>query len=96
MKYLLILDAVLLAACATMALVLGVVSLIYGFYTEVRYVAAQLPLLLAATGVFAATALACLVALHGVHRRKRWWWAGQLAVVAVAVPSAMTLVRIFS
>lgn len=86
MSYLRLINALLLAAAVTMALVLGVVSLIYAIYAgENPRLARDLPGLLTVTGVFAAHAVVCATAFIGLLRQRWWLWFGQVAVVLVSV-----------
>ncbi|MCC2656204.1 MAG: hypothetical protein K0Q76_1312 [Panacagrimonas sp.] len=85
MKALLIVDAALCALAATLALVLGVVLILYGFHTDLSArVGAEMPMLAAVMSCFAVLALALGVAFWGQLRRVAWrWWAQSIAVLAV-------------
>lgn len=90
MNYLRLVNALLLAAAVTMALVLGVVSLIYAIYAgETPRLGRELPGLLTITGVFAVYALVAGFALVGVLRRRWWLWLGQGAVLLVSIALAI-------
>lgn len=86
MKHLQILNAVLIAAGAAMALVLGVVCLIYSVYLDaVPRLRAEMPLLLTFTGTFFALMLASGLAFFAQRRRWRLRWLLQgLPVVPLA------------
>ncbi|MBI3171313.1 MAG: hypothetical protein HYZ32_01810, partial [Hydrocarboniphaga effusa] len=75
MKHLQILNAVLLATGAVMALVLAVVCLIYSVYLDSEpRLRAEMPLLLTFTALFAALMLAGGLAFFGQHRQWRLRW----------------------
>lgn len=85
MNYLRLVNALLLAAAVTMALVLGVVSLIYAIYAdETPRLGRDLPGLLTITGVFVAYAAVTGFALLGLLRERWWRWLGQGAVLMVS------------
>lgn len=89
MKALLIVDAALCALAATLALVLGVVLILYGVHTDLSSrVGAEMPMLTAVTGCFAVLAVALGLAFWGQLRRLAWrWWAQAVAAVAVIAGS---------
>lgn len=89
MRYLLILDAALFALAATLAVVLGVVLLMYGVYADTSTrVAAEIPTLAAAMSAFALLAVPLGLAFWSLLRRKPWlWWAQAVAAVVLALGS---------
>lgn len=86
MKHLQVLNAVLMAAGAAMALVLAVVCLIYSVYLNSEpHLRAEMPLLLTFTAVFAALMLAGGLAFFGQRGQWRLRWLLQgLPVLALA------------
>jgi uncharacterized membrane protein HdeD (DUF308 family) len=89
MKALLIVDAALCALAATLALVLGVVLLLYGFHTDLSTrVAAEMPMLAAVMGCFFMLAAVLGLAFWSQLRRSAWrWWAQAAAAVGVIAGS---------
>jgi hypothetical protein len=89
MKALLIVDAALCALAATLALVLGVVLILYGFHTDLSSrVGAEMPMLATVMGCFAVLAVALGLAFWGQLRRVTWrWWAQSIATLAVLAGS---------
>lgn len=84
MRALLILDAALMALAATMALVLGVVCILYAANLELSpRLAGELPGLLALTGVFAALAVAAAIAVWSLRRRAAPWLVQPLFLLGV-------------
>lgn len=97
MKALLIVNAALCALAATLALVLGVVLILYGFNTDLSSnIAADMPLLATITGIFLVLALVLGLAFWSQLRRVAWrWWAQAVAVFAV-VAGSMLLYRLLA
>lgn len=87
MRYLLILDAALFALAATMAVVLGVVVILYSVHTELSArVGSELPDVAAATISFAMLALVLGAAFWSLLRQKRWhWWAQAASALSLAL-----------
>lgn len=95
MKYLQIFNLALLALGITLALVLGVESLIYALYLHADpLVGRQLPLLLRMTAVMCGFAGASLVAYHGHRRRRAWRWPAQALPLIGAGAVLFTLAQI--
>lgn len=86
MKHLQVLNAVLAAAGAAMALVLAVVCLIYSLYLDRQpQLRAEMPLLLTFTAVFAGLMLAAGLAF--IAQRRQWsrrWLLQSLPLLALA------------
>jgi hypothetical protein len=95
MKYLTVVNALLLSFCVTMFVVLGVVCLIFAFYLGDDSVRLQLPPLLWSTGVFGVLSAAMAPAFLAVLRRWKAWPIGQLGVVLLAIPCVLLLIRVF-
>lgn len=92
MRYLLILDAALFAFAATMAVVLGVVVILYSVHTELSArVGTELPEVAAATISFAALALVLGAAFWSLLRQKAWHWWAQAASAVSLLLSALYL-----
>lgn len=97
MKALVILDSAVLALMATIAVVLGVVCLMYAVYAEnSSKVSAELPLLLLSTAVFAGLSLVWGAALIGALRRRRWLWPAQGGAVVALLVAALVLYSRYS
>jgi hypothetical protein len=97
MKALLIVDAALLALAGTLAMVLGVVLILYGFNTGLSAsVDSEIPMLAAVMGCFIALSIALGLAFWSQLRRLAWrWWAQGVATVAV-IAGSMYLYRLLS
>lgn len=92
MKGLVIFDAAMLALMLVLAVVLGVVCIMYGVYAdESPRVAAELPLLLRSTAVFALLSIAWGTAFAGALRERAWLWPAQFVAVAGLIIGAMLL-----
>lgn len=87
MKYLLILDAALFAMTATLALVLGVVVLLYSFHAGLSArVALELPQVASLSLCFALLAGVLGVAFWSLLRARAWrWWAQACAATSLVV-----------
>lgn len=85
MKALMIVDAALCALAATLALVIGVVLILYGFHTDLSArIPAQMPMLATIMVCFALLAGALGLAFWSQLRRRAWrWWAQAVALLAV-------------
>lgn len=82
----------MLALMLTFAVVLGVVCLMYGVYAnDSPRVAAELPLLLQSTLVFAILSAAWGTAFLAALRRRVWLWPAQLIAVAGLVAGTLML-----
>jgi hypothetical protein len=97
MKALLIVDAALLALAGTLAMVLGVVLILYGFHTDLSTsVAAEMPMLATVMGWFAGLSVVLGLAFWSLLRGFAWrWWAQGVATVCVIVGS-MYLYRVLT
>lgn len=85
MNYLRIINVLLLAAAVTMAVVLGVVALIYALYAgETPRLARELPGILTITSAFAVYALIAGAACMALFKRWRWLWLGQGALIVAS------------
>ena len=89
MKALLILDAALCALATTLAVVIGVVLILYSFHTDLSArISAEMPMLATIMICFAMLAGALGLAFWSQLRRVAWrWWAQAGAGVAVFVGS---------
>lgn len=89
MKALLIVDAALCALAATLALVLGVVLILYGFHTDLSsQVGAEMPMLATVASCFLVLALILGLAFWSQLRHVAWrWWAQAVAAFAVIAGS---------
>ncbi len=90
MKYLLIVDAALFALTATLAMVLGVVCLMYVFHTGLSSrVGAEMPTVITATLAFSVIAACVGVAFWSLLRERPWrWWAQGGGVLGLGLGSA--------
>lgn len=87
MRYLLGFNWLMLAASATMALVLSVVLLIYWVYRDEPIIQASFDSLLTQTGMFAGMTLLCAGAAESLRRRwpAFWIWQGMMFAALYAV-----------
>lgn len=87
MRYLLILDAALFALAATMAVVLGVVLILYSFHTELSArVGTEMSAVANTTLSFAVLALILGVAFWSLLRKRIWhWWAQAGAALGISL-----------
>lgn len=96
MRYLLILDAALFAMAGTLAVVLGVVLILYSFHTGLS---AQVPGEMSQVAViaacFALLSLATGTAFWSLLRSKPWrWWAQAGAAVSLALGAMFLYARL--
>lgn len=89
MRYLLILDAALFAMATTLAVVLGVVLIMYSFHTDLSpRVGAEMPAVASAMLSFGALALVLGLAFWSLLRQRTWhWWAQAGAAMSLVVGS---------
>lgn len=87
MRYLLILDAALFAMAGTLAVVLGVVLILYSFHTELSArVPAEMAQVAAVAGCFALLSAATGTAFWSLLRSASWrWWAQGGALLSMAL-----------
>lgn len=87
MRYLLILDAALFALAATMAVVLGVVLILYSFHADLSArVGTEMPAVATLMLSFGALALVLGVAFWSLLRERRWrWWAQAGAAISLVI-----------
>lgn len=85
MKALLILNAALCALATTLALVIGVVLILYSFHTDLSSrISAEMPMLATIMTCFAVLAGALGLAFWSQLRRASWrWWAQVGAAIGV-------------
>lgn len=97
MKYLLILDAALFTLAGTMAMVLAVVWLIYGFNLDASArVATEMHTVAITTLSFSLLTATLGLAFWSLLRKQPWhWWAQLVAAVSVAAGS-MFLYRLLT
>lgn len=97
MRALLILDAALFALAATLALVLGVVLILYGFHTDLSSrVGAEMPMLATVMGCFAVLALLLGIAFWSQLRRVAWRWWAQAAAAFAVIAGSLYLYRLLA
>ncbi len=96
-RYLLILEAALFALTTTLAMVLAVVCLMYGFHTQLSSrVGAEMPTLVTATVTFGVLATLMGLAFWTLLRDRAWrWWAQGVAVLGMGLGS-MFLYNLFT
>lgn len=83
MRYLFFVNCAVMGLGAVLALVLGVVCLLYVIYMgREPQLANEMRLLMLTTGIFAWIFAGGLVAVIGQRRRAAWHWAGSLAWLA--------------
>lgn len=94
MKYLQILNAVMLALGASLAVCMGVVCFLYGVHLDTEpQLRAAMPRLYELTAVFAAMALASLAAFEAQRRRWLLRWLAQLLPVLPIFGLAIFIAR---
>lgn len=75
-------NAVVLACAGTMAMMLGVVCLLYGVHMDdAPQLRENWPMLTRSAGLFAALAAIAAAALFGLLRNRPWRWAGQVVLL---------------
>ena len=90
-------NAVLLASAATMAMMMGVVCLLYGIYLdEAPQLRENWPVLTQSALIFAALTAISGVAFYGLLRNKTWRWYGQAAVWPATVLSGWLLWKLLT
>lgn len=78
-------NAVVLAIAGTMAVMMGVVCLLYGVHLDdAPQLRAQWPLLIQFAAIFTTLALIAGATFFGERRNKSWHWYGQ-ALLALAI-----------
>jgi hypothetical protein len=97
LRYLVILNASVLALAGTIAMCLAVVCLLYGFNQGLSArVDQEMPALLASTATFTLVSLVTTVALFGLVKQRPWRWICQGVTAVVVVVSALYLTRLFT
>lgn len=97
MRYLLILDAALFALAGTLAVVLAVVCLLYGFNASLSpRVAAEIPRLITVTASFSALAVVLGLAFWSLLRERSWYGWAQLAAAMSLLLGSMFLYRVLT
>ena len=92
MKFLTIFNASLSALCLTMAVVQGVVCLLYAFAVqEAPRLRDDLPLLLGSTLIFLIMGLLFLAGFIGLWRQRRWRWPMQGLIALSLAPAGLAL-----
>ncbi len=95
MKLLQILNAVVLALTATLAVTLGVVCLMYAVHLDLSpRMRAEWPTVATVTAVFWVLAVFAGAALWAQHRRHRWRWPAQAASLLALVIGTLVLLRV--
>ena len=91
MRALLILDAALFALAGTLAVVLGVVLILFSFHTELSTtVATDMSSVAVVTTIFTVLTLFLGVAFISLLRRKAWtWWAQAGAAMSLVIGSLL-------
>lgn len=95
MRYLLILDGALFALTATLAMVLGVVWVMYAFHTDLAArISTEMSLVAATMLVFAAMSAPLGLAFWSLLRQRSWHWWAQLGGLAAVVCGSLLLYRL--
>lgn len=90
-------NAVVLAIAVTMAVMMGVVCLLYGVYlNEAPQLLEQWPLLTQSTALFVVLAVVAAVAFHGLRRETSWRWLGQAALMLTMATTMGLLWRLLT
>lgn len=90
-------NAVLLAAATTMAMMMGVVCLLYGLYLdEAPQLREGWPLLTRSALIFTALMAVAALAFYGQYRDKAWRWWGQGLLAFTGVTCAWLLWRLLT
>lgn len=94
---LLIVDGAIATLALTMALVQGVVCILYGFVLDMSpKLVKQLPMLIGSTAVFAIVGLLFLYGFFLLLRGRAWRWPVQGLAVLALVPAAILLSRLLT
>ena len=97
MRYLLLFEAALLALAATMALVLGVVCILYVSASGMSArVDAEMPALVTSTLIFTALSAVLGAAVVGLWRRRSWNLAAQVVAAVITVAGSTWLYRLYT
>lgn len=97
MRFLLILDAALFTLASTLAVVMGVVLLLYGFHSDLSArVGAEIPGVAKVMACFAVLALVLGVAFWSLLRKASWRWWAQAAAVLGLVAGYFFLYRVLA
>lgn len=92
MKAVQIFNAVALALCATFAITLGVVALIYAIYLDASpRMRAEWPAVATVTGVFWMLSVITAIAFFAQRRAWAWRWPAQALSIAALVAGAVFL-----
>lgn len=94
MRFLLIFDAALFAMASTLAIVLGVVLILYSFHTDLSSrVSLEMSQVATVMACFVFLALPLGAAFWGLLRDKVWRWWAQLGAMAALVLGSLFLYR---
>jgi hypothetical protein len=97
LRYLVILNASVLALAGTIAMCLGVVCVLYGFNQGLSArVDEEMPALIASTATFTVVSVVVTVALFGLVKQRPWKWTFQGIAAVVVVVSSWYLTRLFT
>ncbi len=97
MRALLILDAALFALSGTLAVVLGVVWILYRFNTDLSAsVNAEMPTVASVMAIFAIMAAALAAAFWSLLRHAAWKWWAQVVAAAGLVVGSLLLYRVLT
>lgn len=97
MRALLILDAALFALAGTLAIVLGVVWILFSFHTELSTsVTGDMASVAVVTGIFTVLTVALGLAFFSLLRRRAWKWWAQFGAAVSLVFGSLLIYRVLT
>lgn len=97
MRYLTIVNGALFALFAALALVMGVVCILYLPYLETTpRLQSEWPSVLTTTAVFTLLTVSTGFGFYGLLRARSWRWIAQLLLLLTVVPGLLLLGRLYT
>lgn len=97
MRYLTIVNGALFALFASLAVVMGVVCIMYLVYLNAEpRLQSEWPAVLASTVIFAVLGVTSGFGFFGLLRGKSWRWIAQAVLLLSLIPGYLTLVKLYT